>query len=279
MSDSSKFKQFWTRLRNKYRISIINEGTWAEHGHIHLSAWRVIVLLSIVVIITTVLSFLVILYTPIRNFLPGYSENIRHQLMEESARVDSLGTSLELQRQYLNIITQVVAGEVSSDTVQSLDSMQLIMREELLEAKSQATADFMAQHEAKERDNLQLFEAVQSPHTSHLSEFFAPIHGAITRAYTPSSNGIKISSYGNKNVSSTLDGTILHIQYDLNNSYTIIVQHLQFISKYTGLEQTVKQVGQTVKAGEVIGLLEDQQLGVELWKNGQSVNPEEFIVF
>ena len=279
MSDSSKFKQFWTRLRNKYRISIINEGTWAEHGHIHLSAWRVIVLLSIVVIITTVLSFLVILYTPIRNFLPGYSENIRHQLMEESARVDSLGTSLELQRQYLNIITQVVAGEVSSDTVQSLDSMQLIMREELLEAKSQATADFMAQHEAKERDNLQLFEAVQSPHTSHLSEFFAPIHGAITRAYTPSSNGIKISSYGNKNVSSTLDGTILHIQYDLNNSYTIIVQHLQFISKYTGLEQTVKQVGQTVKAGEVIGLLKDQQLGFELWKNGQSVNPEEFIVF
>jgi lipoprotein NlpD len=279
MSDSSKFKQFWTRLRNKYRISIINEGTWAEHGHIHLSAWRVIVLLSIVVIITTVLSFLVILYTPIRNFLPGYSENIRHQLMEESARVDSLGTSLELQRQYLNIITQVVAGEVSSDTVQSLDSMQLIMREELLEAKSQATADFMAQHEAKERDNLQLFEAVQSPHTSHLSEFFAPIHGAITQAYTPSSNGIKISSYGNKNVSSTLDGTILHIQYDLNNSYTIIVQHLQFISKYTGLEQTVKQVGQTVKAGEVIGLLKDQQLGFELWKNGQSVNPEEFIVF
>jgi lipoprotein NlpD len=279
MSDSSKFKQFWTRLRNKYRISIINEGTWAEHGHIHLSAWRVIVLLSIVVIITTVLSFLVILYTPIRNFLPGYSENIRHQLMEESARVDSLGTSLELQRQYLNIITQVVAGEVSSDTVQSLDSMQLIMREELLEAKSQATADFMAQHEAKERDNLQLFEAVQSPHTSHLSEFFAPIHGAITQVYTPSSNGIKISSYGNKNVSSTLDGTILHIQYDLNNSYTIIVQHLQFISKYTGLEQTVKQVGQTVKAGEVIGLLKDQQLGFELWKNGQSVNPEEFIVF
>lgn len=279
MSDSSKFKQFWTRLRNKYRISIINEGTWAEHGHIHLSAWRVIVLLSIVVIITTVLSFLVILYTPIRNFLPGYSENIRHQLMEESARVDSLGTSLELQRQYLNIITQVVAGEVSSDTVQSLDSMQLIMREELLEAKSQATADFMAQHEAKERDDLQLFEAVQSPHTSHLSEFFAPIHGAITQAYTPSSNGIKISSYGNKNVSSTLDGTILHIQYDLNNSYTIIVQHLQFISKYTGLEQTVKQVGQTVKAGEVIGLLKDQQLGFELWKNGQSVNPEEFIVF
>jgi lipoprotein NlpD len=279
MSDSSKFKQFWTRLRNKYRISIINEGTWAEHGHIHLSAWRVIVLLSIVVIITTVLSFLVILYTPIRNFLPGYSENIRHQLMEESARVDSLGTSLELQRQYLNIITQVVAGEVSSDTVQSLDSMQLIMREELLEAKSQATADFMAQHEAKERDNLQLFEAVQSPHTSHLSEFFAPIHGAITQAYTPSSNGIKISSYGNKNVSSTLDGTILHIQYDLNKSYTIIVQHLQFISKYTGLEQTVKQVGQTVKAGEVIGLLKDQQLGFELWKNGQSVNPEEFIVF
>ena len=151
------------RLRNKYRISIINEETWAEHGHLHLSGWGAIALLGVIFLLSLALFSLVILYTPIRHYLPGYSENIRYQLMEESARVDSLGTNLELQRQYLNIISQVVAGKASQDTIQSLDSMQIIMREELLLAKSQATADFIAQYEAEEKDNLQLFEPVFSP--------------------------------------------------------------------------------------------------------------------
>jgi murein DD-endopeptidase MepM/ murein hydrolase activator NlpD len=38
-------------------------------------------------------------------------------------------------------------------------------------------------------------------------------------------------------------------------------------------------VGDHVAAGEVIGLIQDQTLGFELWKNGAAINPEEFIVF
>lgn len=126
--------------------------------------------IALLFLLSLVLFSLVILYTPIRNYLPGYSENIRQQLVEESARVDSLGTSLELQRQYLNVIKQVMAGEVQSDTVQSLDSMQIIMREQLLEAKSEATAEFIAQYEAKEKDYLQLFDIANTTPTVSFSD-------------------------------------------------------------------------------------------------------------
>ncbi len=165
MSEDSKKITLWMRLRNKYRISIINEDTWAERGHLHLSAWGAIVLLGIAFILSLTLFSLVILYSPIRNYLPGYSENIRYQLMEESAVVDSLGTTLELQRQYLNIISQIVAGEVSSDTIQSLDSMQIIMREELLLAKNEATVEFMAQYEEIVRDTARMKRAVKEAQT------------------------------------------------------------------------------------------------------------------
>jgi murein DD-endopeptidase MepM/ murein hydrolase activator NlpD len=213
--------------------------------------------------------------------MPGYSVNIRHQLMEESAKVDSLVTSLELQRQYLNVITQVVAGEVSSDTIQSIDSMQLIMREKLLVAKSEVTADFIAQYESSEKDNLQLFETVLSANTSHPSNFFAPIHGAVTTPFSTKDRkyAITISSYGNKNASSTLDGTIISVLYGVNSQYSVIIQHTQFTSIYHGIQQPTKRVGDTVKAGEVIGVIKDNTLGFELWKNGQPINPEEFIVF
>ena len=279
MSEENKKISFWAQLRNKYRISIINEETWAERGHLHLSGWGAIAMLGIVFALALVLFSLVILYTPIRNYLPGYSENIRHQLMEESARVDSLGTSLELQRQYLNIISQVVAGEVSTDTIASMDSMQIIMREELLQAKSEATAEFIAQYEAKEKDNLQLFEAVQAPHTTHLSDFFPPLHGKVTEAFSDTSHGIVITSYGNKNASATLDGTIILCQYNINSTYTIIIQHTQFVSIYKGIKQPLKAIGDHVIAGEAIGLLDSLTLGFELWKNGHAVNPEEYVMF
>jgi biotin carboxyl carrier protein len=279
MSEDNKKNSFWVRLRNKYRISIINEETWAEHGHLHLSGWGAIVVLAVAFMLTLVLFSLIILYTPIRNYLPGYSENIRHQLMEESARVDSLGTDLELQRQYLNIISQVVAGEVSTDSIQSMDSMQIIMREELLLAKSEATAEFIAQYEAKEKDNLQLFETVQTPHTFHPSDFFPPIHGKVTTAHSSTQRTTVVTSFGNKNVSAILDGTIMYCQYNMNSTYTIMIQHTQFVSIYYGLKQPLKKVGDHVATGEAIGLIENITLEFELWKNGQSINPEEYIAF
>ena len=220
-----------------------------------------------------------ILYTPIRNYLPGYSENIRQQLIIESARVDSIGTSLELQRQYLEIIKQVVAGEAHTDTVQSLDSMQIIMKEKLLEAKSEATAEFIAQYEEAEKDNLQLFETVLATNTSHPTNFFPPTHGTVTTPYAPQDGqyGITIVSYGNKNASAVLDGHIISIQYDVHSHYTIVVQHSQFISIYQGLQRPLKKTGQAVKAGEVIALIQDETLEYQLWKNGECINPQDFI--
>ena len=267
------------RLRNKYRISIISEETWSERWHLHLSAWGAIVLLGLIFVLSLALFSLVILYTPIRNYLPGYSENIRYQLMEESARVDSLGTSLELQRQYLNIISQVVAGEAPTDTIVPMDSMQIIMREELLLAKSEATAEFLAQYEQKEKDNLQLFEPVSHPHTSPPTTFFPPVHGTVTTPFSEKNKGITIGTYGNKNASAVLNGTVIHCQYTVQGNYTMIIQHSQFLSIYYGIQQPLQKLGEEVKAGEVIGLLQNNNLGFELWKNGQALNPEDYIVF
>ena len=145
MTEETKKSSFLVRLREKYRISILNEETLTEHWHLHLSGWGAIVVLAILFLLSLALFSLVILYTPIKHYLPGYSEDIRQELVQETVRLDSIGTSLELQRQYLDIIKQVVAGEAHTDTIQSLDSMQIIMREQLLEDKKEATEEFIAQ--------------------------------------------------------------------------------------------------------------------------------------
>lgn len=277
MTDDKKIS-LWRRLRNRHRISVLDEATLAERWHIHLSGWGGIVVIALLFLLSLVLFSLVILYTPIRNYLPGYSENIRQQLVEESARVDSLGTSLELQRQYLNVIKQVMAGEVQSDTVQSLDSMQIIMREQLLEAKSEATAEFIAQYEAKEKDYLQLFDIAN---TTPTVSFFRPAHGVIIQSYAPKEQqyGVVLKTPAKENVTAVLAGRVVYLNYEIGNTYTIMLQHDNYLSIYRNTLKSLKNVGDAVAAGESIALVADQLLWFEIWQNGQSINPEEIIAF
>jgi murein DD-endopeptidase MepM/ murein hydrolase activator NlpD len=278
--DETKKKSLWQRLRETYRISVLNEDTLAEKWYLHLSGWGAIVITGLLFVITLVLFSLVILYTPIRNYLPGYSENIRQQLVEESTRIDSLGTSLEMQRQYLGIIKQVMAGEVHSDTVQSLDSMQIIMREQLLEAKKEATEEFIAQYEEKEKNNMQLF-AGNTNQNIPITVFFVPIHGAITQHFSIQKKqyGILISTMDNENVASVLNGVVMYVNCEINNVHTMIIKHTDYMSIYRGLKRPLKQIGERVQAGECIGIAREGQLGYELWKNDLAVDPEKLIAF
>lgn len=278
--DETKKKSLWQRLRETYRISVLNEDTLAEKWYLHLSGWGAIVITGLLFVITLVLFSLVILYTPIRNYLPGYSENIRQQLVEESTRIDSLGTSLEMQRQYLGIIKQVMAGEVHSDTVQSLDSMQIIMREQLLEAKKEATEEFIAQYEEKEKNNMQFF-AGNTNQNIPITVFFVPIHGAITQHFSIQEKqyGILISTMDNENVASVLNGVVMYVNCEINNVHTMIIKHTDYMSIYRGLKRPLKQIGERVQAGECIGIAREGQLGYELWKNDLAVDPEKLIAF
>ncbi|MBO4665579.1 MAG: M23 family metallopeptidase [Paludibacteraceae bacterium] len=270
---------FWRRILYKYRLSIMNEDTFTEIWHTRLSRMSVFVIMVLLFIFMLGLYSFLIFYTPIRNVLPGYSESIRQRLIDESKRVDSLGTELELQTRYLSVVRDVVAGEVKSDTVQRLDSMQIIMRERLLDAKSEATAEFMAEYEEKERDNLQLFDIRQAAPSI---TFFRPVHGVIVKNYDAENReyGVEIQTPKNENVTSVLAGTIIHVDYDLNNTYCIFVQHQTYLSIYGNVAKVLKRVGDAVQAGESIGLMsEEHPLYFELWQSGKNINPEEVIVF
>ncbi len=278
MTEEKKKVSLWKRMRERYRISVLDEDTLTDHLHIRLSGWGAIVLTAMLFVLTLVLFSLVILYTPVKNYLPGYSEDIRQQLIAETARVDSIGTSLELQRQYLNIIKQVVAGEVHTDTVQSLDSMYIITREQLLEAKNEATAEFIAQYEAKEKDNLQLFYVTN---TTPVLSFFLPAHGVILQRFSERENqyGVLIQTPENENVTSVLAGTVVHVNYEIGNTYTMMVQHSNYLSVYRNIHRVLKRVGDAVRVGESIAIVGEQPLWFELWQDGKPINPEEVIAF
>ncbi|MGM9837691.1 MAG: murein hydrolase activator EnvC family protein [Paludibacteraceae bacterium] len=278
IADKQK-ESFSRRVLHKYRLIVTDESTLKERWHFKLSFLGLFCLLFILFMLTLVLFSVLIIYTPIRNVLPGNSQNVRQQLIMESARVDSIETDLQLQRQYLEVIKQVTAGEVQTDTVQSLDSLQIVMREQLLAVKEEALQEFVEQYESKDKDNLQLFD-VQS--TQPVASFFRPLHGVVVTHFQPENKqfGVVVRSTENENITAVLTGTVVYVTHELDDTFTMILQHQNYVSIYRHVGKVLKQTGSNVQSGESIALVgAEGVLGFELWRGGQYINPEEVIAF
>jgi len=273
---------FWQRIRIKRRISVMDDHTLNELWSFRLSSLGLVIVLTLMVMITLVGLSIAIVFTPVRNVLPGYNQNLRNDLMIQSQRLDSLSSTMELQRQYLSVIRDITAGEVSTDSSTTLDSMQLIFQEQLMQAKMEATEEFVEQYEQKEKDNMSLFD-VQD--VQPVVTLFRPAHGVVVTPPSPLGKGdvyrgVRIQTPDKENITAVLEGTIVHIDYKMDNTYTVVMQHTNYVSVYHGLGLVTKQMGASLKAGETIGVIgKEGLLDFELWKDGQAINPEEVINF
>ena len=82
---------FWKDIKFKYKLTIINENTLEEVVGIHVSKLNGISVLLSALTVLFVLAALIITFTPLRNYLPGYmNSEIRAQVVQNALRVDSL---------------------------------------------------------------------------------------------------------------------------------------------------------------------------------------------
>ena len=196
--------------RHKYRFAMLDDITLREVFHFRVSWLGAVSVITISLLALIVLLSVLIVYTPIRNILPGYSASLRQQLIEESARVDSLQNSLTVQRQYLDVIKQLTAGDIRSDSVQSLDSLQRVEQARIIEeGRNEVTEAFMAQYEQKERDRLLLFDV---PTNQSLQQLYRPVRGAIVQPARPDLHiyATTIATTKNESVLAVMRGIDIH---------------------------------------------------------------------
>ena len=282
----NKRKAFWKNFKFKYKLTIINENTLEEIVGIHVSKLNgVSVLLSAVTVIFLIAS-LIIVFTPLRNYLPGYmNTEVREQVVTNALRADSLLRILEHQRMYVMNIQDIISGNIKADSVHSMDSLTVVRSEELME-RTQAEDEFRKQYEETERYNLTTID--NAPAVTGLI-FFRPTRGMISSGFDANQKhyGIDIAASPNESVLSTLDGTVILATYTADTGYVIQVQHNQnLVSVYKHCGSLLKKVGDTVKAGEAIALVGNTgekttgpHLHFEIWNKGRALDPAKYIVF
>ena len=282
----NKRKAFCKNFKFKYKLTITNENTLEEIVGIHVSKLNgVSVLLSAVTVIFLIAS-LIIAFTPLRNYLPGYmNTEVREQVVINALRADSLQRMLERQQMYILNIQDIIRGTVKVDSVYSIDSLTMVRSEELM-ARTQAEDEFRKQYEETERYNLTTID--NAPSVTGLI-FFRPTRGMVSSAFDANKKhfGIDIAASPNESVLSTLDGTVIMATYTAETGYVIQVQHNQnLISVYKHCGSLLKKEGDAVKAGEAIALVGNTgekttgpHLHFELWNKGRALDPSKYIVF
>ena len=100
------------RLRYKYRLVILNDDTFEEKLSFKLSRLNVFVITGLAIILLISGTTLLIAYTPLREYIPGYSSTrLRRQALELVQATDSIEIQLLHQKQYIDILQKIIARE------------------------------------------------------------------------------------------------------------------------------------------------------------------------
>jgi hypothetical protein len=101
------------RLQNRYRLVVMNDDTYEEVVTFKLSRLSVYVVLSTIFVLLTGLTVALIVFTPLKLYIPGYGDvNNTRELRELKIRTDSLEQTVMFQDQYLQGLKNVLEGNV-----------------------------------------------------------------------------------------------------------------------------------------------------------------------
>jgi len=102
------------RLRNRYRLVVMNDDTYEEVVTFKLSRLSVYIALSTIFVLLTGLTVALIVFTPLKFYIPGYGDaNASRELRELKMRTDSLETTMKYKDQYLQGVKSVLQGDAT----------------------------------------------------------------------------------------------------------------------------------------------------------------------
>jgi hypothetical protein len=103
------------RLRNRYRLVVMNDDTYEEVVTFKLSRLSVYIGLSTVFVVLVGLTVALIVFTPLKYYIPGYDDlKVGREYRQMKYRVDSLQNQVNHQALYIESIKKVLKGDASA---------------------------------------------------------------------------------------------------------------------------------------------------------------------
>lgn len=275
-------------MAKKYRFSIFNDTT-----HEEIFTFRAYGLYSILTIVLAVVFLvasvtLLISFTSLREFIPGYpSAQSRQDLIQNAIKIDSLQNEINIWRLQLENIQRITVGEkpLAIDSLLNLhaakDSSAFAVDGNYAKDDSLLRAEVLKEEQFNLSAKAQKIEQIEGLH------FFPPLKGVITQEYNPAVGHpyIDIAAPENSVVSAVLNGTVIYAGWDDENGYCIHLQHdNNLVSVYKHNSKLLAKVHDKIAAGTPVALVGNTgtlstapHLHFELWHKGEVIDPAQYI--
>ena len=279
---------FWEKWRYKYRFVILNSDTFEERLSFKLSRLNVFVLSGFALIFLIGGTSLLIAFTPLREYIPGYtSTNMRRQVTDLNHLSDSLVVALNHKEQYLQNIRNIVEGRLPKEN----PTTENIGGNDVLNISFERSAeDSLLREQVESDERFSLFSsATTQQHGVQNLLFFNPIKGVVTQAFNAREKhfGVDVVAQENEAIKAALDGTVAFASWTSETGYVIAILHdNNLFSIYKHNSVLLKKEGAKVSAGEAIAIIGNSgelssgpHLHFELWHNNKAIDPQQYIVF
>ncbi|MDR2423600.1 MAG: M23 family metallopeptidase [Prevotellaceae bacterium] len=276
------------KIRDRYRLGVYNDTTYEQILYFRLNGRGILITLAVSVFTLICLTTVLIAFTPIREFIPGYpSVETRRTMQQNIQRIDSLENVVAEWYLYIDNYMKVVSGNVPGIAQTSTPEINP-SHDAFADVRSNEDSLFRAQIEQNELFNLNMSLRAKSSELLDMY-FIAPLKGTITSKFNVAENhfGVDVVSVPNDVVLATLDGTIIMAEWTMETGNVIQIQHSNnLISTYKHNAKLIKKHGSKVKAGDAIAIVGNSgaytsghHLHFELWYKGTPIDPEQYIVF
>lgn len=275
----------------------MNDETFEEVSSFRLTRFNIYVLLSTVFVILVTLITSVIVFTPLKQYIPGYTDiGMRKKVLVLSMRTDSLENMLRANDTFLVNLQNIINGGkpiekidtpvIKTENPNRFDTINL---KKVLPMESKLRSE--VENESRFRVNLNLSRDQIKKGDKKITDFyfFPPVKGYITNGFNPKQGhfGVDIVAPENEPIKATLDGVVIFSGWTSETGYVIAIQHSNnLISLYKHNSVLLKKDGSSVKAGDVIAIIGNSgeltsgpHLHFELWYNGLPIDPKDYIIF
>lgn len=286
-----KGKGFFSNFKGKFKIVILHPDTYEEKGGFNMSKMRLTIFMVMTVIFIILGTAALIVFTPIRELIPGYTDvTLSRRVYELKRRTDSIENVVTQKEQYIENIRQIIFdGKLPDDSLAALINKGVKAAPTVNDFKSEKDSLFRLKFEAESQNNLSESTSVNNNEEEDTPTLFPPFKGLITNYFNPDSGhfGIDMLSESDTVVKAIADGTVILSDLSVGKGYVIGIQHVgNMISIYKNISSLLRHEGDVIHAGDTIAIIgvpdsisNGHHLHFELWGNGKALNPEDYISF
>ena len=291
-----RWQRFKENSKDEYQLVVRDVKSYREVGSYNLTPLNLYVAISTLIFLVAVVVFLLIAYTPLRTYIPGYGDIVqRQELNEMEELIDEMGAQMERQSITIETMKRNIHGEVvtSADIeergikVDTANIAPVPLSEEEVRLRREMALERVGENSRGSSGMAPSPGSTDVPLAQLL--LVAPVNGEISAGFklTDDHLGVDILAPQDTPIKAARDGIVFISEFTSSNGNVVGIQHdNNLITFYKHNSQLLKKVGDRVRASEAIAIIGNTgelssgpHLHFELWHEGKAVDPTEFIRF